>query len=101
MEAPPGMMDPDNLESLEDEVGAVAPAAVDEARELASELTSEGSKFQQRAAEAAWQARELQKQMLEHKDEWQRELRQLGPEMQELQRELRSFRKMSPSSSRG
>ena len=94
VEVPPGMLDLDDFENLQDEVRAMAPAAaaeVQQVRELASELASEGSKFQQRGAEAARQARELHKQMLEHKDEWQRELRQLGPEMQELRRELRSL----------
>lgn len=92
---PPGMLDLDDLEDLEDEVRAVAPAAaaeVQQARELARELASEGSEFQKRAAEAARQACELQKQVLEHKDEWRRELRQLGPQMQELQRELKGLR---------
>lgn len=95
---PPGMVDLDDLENLEDEVRAVAPAAAIEAhqaRELAREFVSEGSEFQKQAAEAAWQAREVQKQVLEHKDEWQRELRRLRPEMQQLQRDLQSLQKDS------
>jgi hypothetical protein len=97
---PPGMLDLDDLENLEDEVRAVAPAAaveVQQARELAREFASEGSEFQKQAAEAARRARELQTQVLEHKEEWQRELRQLGPQMQELQRELKSLRDDSRS----